>query len=187
MRNQRLFHDQQGVTLPETVVVMAITAILLGFAVPSYKGMTERHRLRQAAESFKSDLQFARTEALKRSQNIVVSRLTGNDGNWCYGLAVRTASKSSCDCSVTDSSANNFCEIKRIMGGNFAHTNMDTAMINNNTFSFRRGTINAGGVTFSTNQYAVRIVFSDVGRVRLCTPNPLPTGKAALPNIQSVC
>lgn len=180
-------NDQQGITLTETLVVVAITGTLLGFAIPSYQGMIERNRLRQAAESFKSDLQYARSAALKRSQNIVVSRQAGNDGAWCYGLAVRTASKTSCNCNETDPAANNFCDIKRIMGNNFTQTNMEAATINNNTFNSRRGTTNAGGATFSTSHYAVRVVFSDVGRVRLCSPDPLPADKEALPNIQTAC
>lgn len=83
MKNQPLHTEQHGITLAETLIVLAISGILLGFAVPSYRDMIERNRLRQAAESFKSDLQFARSEALKRSQNIVVSRQDGNAGNWC--------------------------------------------------------------------------------------------------------
>ncbi len=181
MMNQRQHTGQHGVTLAETLVVLAISGILLGFAVPSYRDMIERNRLRQAAESFKSDLQFARSEALKMSQNIVVSRQAGNAGNWCYGLAIRTASKTSCNCSETDPSANNFCDVKRITGDNFEQTTLEASIINNNTFNFRRGTTNAGGATFSTAHYAVRIVFSDVGRVRLCTPNPLPAGKWLYP------
>jgi len=182
-----LHNDQQGVTLTETLVVVTIISLLLGFAAPSYQGMIERNRLRQVAESFKSDLQYARTEALKRSESIVVSRQAGNDGAWCYGLAVRTASKTHCACAETNPAANNFCEIKRIMGNNFAQTNMEAATISSNTFNALRGTTNAGGATFSTRHYAVRVVFGDVGRVRLCIPDPLPADKEALPGIQSGC
>ncbi|MDD2761647.1 MAG: GspH/FimT family pseudopilin [Methylomonas sp.] len=179
--------SEQGITLTETIVVASISGLLATFAIPAYQDMIERNRLRQAVESFKSDLQLARTEAIKRSQNVVVSRKTGDAGTWCYGLTLRTASKTSCDCEVSDPGADNFCDIKRIIGENFAQTNLEAATINNNTFSFRRGTINAGGATFSTQQYIARVVVSDVGRVRLCRPNPLPAGKTALPNIQSAC
>lgn len=187
MKIQFIHNNQYGLTMPEATVVVAITGVVLTFAAPSYQDTIERIRLRQVAESFKSDLQLARTEALKKSQNIVISRQAGNDGNWCYGLATRTVSKTQCDCTVTDPTSNNFCDIKRIIGNNFAQTNLEAATINNNTFSFRRGTINAGGATFSTKQYAARVVFNDIGRVRICSPNPLPVGKKALPNIQSVC
>ncbi|MDO9423976.1 MAG: GspH/FimT family pseudopilin [Methylobacter sp.] len=176
-----------GFTLLEAMIVVAIMGVLAAIAVPSYQDTLERNRLKQAAEGLKSDMQFARTEAIKKSQSIVVSRKTGNAGAWCYGLAIRTNSKTSCNCDVADTSASNYCDIKRIAGVDFKITNMETALINNNTFSSRRGTISAGGVTFRTAKYAVRVVYSDVGRVKLCTPNPLPTGTTALPGTQTVC
>lgn len=126
-------------------------------------------------------MQFARTEALKRSQNIVVSRRAGSNGTWCYGLAVNRPGKTSCDCTQTQADAANFCDIKRLSGNDLPATTLETAIVNHNTFNFRRGTISAGEVTFSSERYVGRVVFSDVGRVRVCTPAPLPEGKRALP------
>lgn len=161
--------SQRGVTLVETMVVVAIIGIVAGIAFPSYQDTIERNRLRQAAESLKSDLQFARTEAIKRSQNVVISRSPGNAGTWCYGLNVG----SSCTCSTVGS-----CSIKTVSGSNFSSAvTMASASSNNSTFDFRRGTIGNYGVTFSTAHYAARVVFSDVGRVRICTP----TGSTGLP------
>jgi type IV fimbrial biogenesis protein FimT len=169
-------HKQKGsaFSLVETMTVVAIIGILAAIAVPSYQDMIERNRLKQVAEALKSDLQFARTEAIKRSQNILVTRTPGNAGVWCYGLSTKAA----CSCAQVTTTATDYCEIKRVLGTEFNTTNMYAAVGNNSSFSFRRGTIGADSVTFSTNNYAARVVFSDVGRVRICTPS----GSAGISN-----
>ncbi|MDD5461228.1 MAG: GspH/FimT family pseudopilin [Methylococcales bacterium] len=170
MKRQR----DSGFTLLEVMIVIAIIGIIAAMAVPSYQDMIERNRLKQVAEALKLDLQFARTEAIKRSQNVLVTRTPGSAGAWCYGLST----KASCSCAQVTKTATDYCEIKRVSGIDFNTTNMGAAVGNNSTFSFRRGTIGADSVTFSTNNYTARVVFSDVGRVRICTPS----GSAGISN-----
>ncbi len=175
-----------GFTLIEVMIVIAIISIIAALAVPSYQDMIERNRLKQAVESLKSDMQLARTRAIKRSENVIVSRKTGNAGSWCYGLARNNpSSKTSCDCTVTTTTNTAYCDIKIVSGTGFSITNMNS-VDGNSTFDFRRGTIGNNGVTFSSDKYAARVVFSAGGRVRICSPsttaNPMPTGKVGLPD-----
>jgi len=152
-----------GFTLTELMIIVAIIGILASIALPSFQGMIERNTLKEAVEGLKSDLMFARTEAIKQSKNVTVSRKTGDAGAWCYGLNVG----GTCDCNVA-----NACSIKTVQGSGFsAIINMDAAATNNSTFSFRRGTIGANGITLSTSKYSIRTVFSDAGRVRTCSPD----------------
>ncbi|MDP1666096.1 MAG: GspH/FimT family pseudopilin [Methylobacter sp.] len=174
-----------GFTLLETMIVVAIVGILTAIAAPSYQDMIETNSLKKALESFQSDMQFARTEAIKQSTGIIVSRITGDAGAWCYGLARDIpTTRTSCDCTETDTADADYCDIKIVSGTGFNTTNMVSAS-GNSTFDFRRGTIGANGVTFSTDGYAARVVFSGVGRIRICSPstetNPMPTGKVGLP------
>jgi len=169
-----------GFTLLELMIVVAIVGIVASIAVPSFQATLDRNLLKQVTESFKSDLQFARNTAIKLSQNIRINRTTGNDGAWCYGL---TTNDLSCDCTEATTTETDYCEIKRVLGNEFNPTNMVSAT-GNSTFNFRRGTIGANGVTFSSNIYASRVVFSSGGRIRICSPTTMPTGKQSLPNVE---
>ena len=174
-----------GFTLLEVMIVVAILGIVASIAIPSYQDVIERNSLKQVVESFKADVQLARTRSIKQSQNIGINRTTGNAGAWCYGLTTKTVN---CSCTQTNTAAADFCEMKRILGSGFRSTDMVSAT-GNSSFDFRRGTIGANGVTFSTANYASRVVFSAVGRIRICSPstvaNPMPAGKIGLPSIDN--
>jgi prepilin-type N-terminal cleavage/methylation domain-containing protein len=85
---------QRGFTLIEAVVVMAVLAIILAAAVPSYSSYTARQRLRHAAELLELDLRRARELSVNENRNIHVSFHSGPQ--WCWG----TSRQSACDCST---------------------------------------------------------------------------------------
>ena len=74
---------QGGFTLIELMVTIAIAGIVLSLAVPSMTTMIKNNRLQSAASSFVGDLQFARSEAIKRGQNVTVC--PSADGSTCLG------------------------------------------------------------------------------------------------------
>ncbi|WP_051961880.1 GspH/FimT family pseudopilin [Methylobacter sp. BBA5.1] len=138
---------RSGFTLLELLIVIAIIGIIAGLAVPSYRDMIERNRLKQAVESLADDLKFARTEAIKRSADVTLALTTG----WSYSIT----------------SAGN--TLKTVQGSQFQGISLlgDSKSI---TFSFRRGTSNGTGATLRSTKYKARVRISDVGRVRICTP-----------------
>ena len=155
-----------GFTLIELMLAVAIAGVLASMAVPSFSKMIERNRLKEAAESLKSDMQMERTEAIKLSEDIIVSRNTGNDGAWCYGYNVDTGTD--CDCSQTTTTAADYCDLKVVSGSNFAHTNLLSASAKT-TFRFRRGNANTGNTCFGTTHYKLKVKSSLSGRVTICT------------------
>lgn len=176
-------HTIAGFTLIELMAAVAVIGILAALALPSFQGMLERNSLKQAVEGLKSDMQYARTEAIKRSTNIKVSRTAGNAGAWCYGLSATPPTTTSCDCNQATAAVADDCEIKIVSGTAYNATDLLTS--GTRAFDFRRGTILGappnGGMTFTTAHHTARVVFFVSGRVRVCTTNPLPAGKTGLP------
>lgn len=75
-----------GFTLIELLVTLAIVSVLVLFAVPNFTETTARNRLASGANEILGALQFARTEALRRSGNVAVAPTDGAD--WGNGIVV---------------------------------------------------------------------------------------------------
>jgi len=94
--NRPLFHDREairrdsdalrrpgarGFTLIELMVTIALAGILTALAAPSMTSVFKTNRVQAEASSFVGDLVLARTEAVKRGQN--VSACVSSDGSTC--------------------------------------------------------------------------------------------------------
>lgn len=95
---QPSFH---GFTLVELMVCLSLSAILLGFALPSVWRWQERARIDSVRQQLFNDLQFARVRALQWGQRLQMSRLTGcskftgstnSTNDWSCGWQLSTAS-----------------------------------------------------------------------------------------------
>lgn len=73
---------QSGFTAIELMVVVAITAILVALAAPSFTPLIERWRMRSAAEDLTSTLYYARSEAIQRGGGITIDAAGGWDQGW---------------------------------------------------------------------------------------------------------
>ncbi|KAF1709464.1 pre-pilin like leader sequence [Pseudoxanthomonas kalamensis DSM 18571] len=75
--------QNDGFTLIELMVTVAVLAILVTLAVPSFTSLINSNRLTGQANSLVADLQLARSEAIRRNRTITVCRST--DGATCAG------------------------------------------------------------------------------------------------------
>ena len=63
-------HRTAGFTLIELLVTLTVAAILLAVAVPSFQNMMLSSRLSTSANAVANALSLARSEAVKRNQNV---------------------------------------------------------------------------------------------------------------------
>lgn len=84
-----------GVSLVECLVVLAISGLLLAVAMPRLDGAVQRHRLEGAGESFRSDFQWARMQALGSGRTVRISFISDGGGS-CY--VIHHGEAGSCSC-----------------------------------------------------------------------------------------
>jgi type IV fimbrial biogenesis protein FimT len=85
--------SQEGFTLLECLVAVAIMAILTVLAVPGFRDLLVRRSVLVTADALVSDLRFARAEAIKRGTQVSMCRSANGSacsatGNWVDGWIV---------------------------------------------------------------------------------------------------
>jgi type IV fimbrial biogenesis protein FimT len=75
--------SQSGFSMTELMVVVSIVAILLSIGVPSYRYITNSYRMSAEVNSLLGDLQYARSEAIKEGNAVVVC--ASSTGTTCSG------------------------------------------------------------------------------------------------------
>lgn len=78
--NWSIKRQAAGFTLIEMMVTIAVTAILLSLAMPSFQTMIERNRVESVVNAFSNSLLHARSEAATRNKRVVVCN-TANTQN----------------------------------------------------------------------------------------------------------
>ncbi len=74
---------QRGFTLIEMITVSSIVAVLLAIGVPSYRYIGNQNRMSMEVNSLLSDLQYARSEALREGKR--VTACVSTNGTTCTG------------------------------------------------------------------------------------------------------
>jgi prepilin-type N-terminal cleavage/methylation domain-containing protein len=158
----------RGFTLIEMMVTIAVAAILVSLALPSFGGLMEKFRARRATETMAASMYLAKSEAIKRNTPVRVVFTSSNSGaTWCYGLTTGDT----CTCTTANSckldDAESVVTSTQFKGISLA--NPATGSV----FSFNplRGTVNAGNVQFKSDKfgYQSRVVLSGFGRVTTCS------------------
>ena len=85
--NLRPFRSHRGFTLIEALVVTTMVGVLLAIAAPSFVTFTATQKVKTASFDLYAALLFARSEAIKRRQNVTITPLSAD---WKNGWTVNT-------------------------------------------------------------------------------------------------
>ena len=154
-----------GFTLVELIVAMAVISTTLGVAVPSFQSMTDRYRIKGAAEAVLYSLHTARTQAIKSNSAITAAFQTGN--NWEASLS------DSATCAIDSATCVGDEWTNKTLGDEFKGTEISatTFVGDNTTFDPKRGTANSGAITLTLNAYAVQVQLNVLGNPKYCADN----------------
>jgi len=83
----REMQKHSGFTIIELLVTMAIFGILAAIAFPQMTGFSDNNRLVNQVNNLSSNLQYARSEAIRRVRNVTIETLDGS-ANWQSGWQV---------------------------------------------------------------------------------------------------
>lgn len=164
---------QSGFTIIELLVAVAIAAILIAVAVPSYTRTIEKRKVTGAAEMIYTQMVAARTESLKRSKDIAMSFVAGTD--WSLGYT-DTEGAASCvpgtDCKIFD--FNNDGTLDDEVTTSFdseQFPDVTLAVLPANTvFEWIRATATtAPVVTLTTDNMEMQVQLSILGRAVICS------------------
>jgi type IV fimbrial biogenesis protein FimT len=172
----------QGFTLIELMVTLAILAVLMAVAAPSFSDIRKNSELGGVANNFLAALNTARAEGMKRNMNTMVTPVNG-DNDWSKGWLVfvdvdRDQVYSSGDLLITQADAPlPYIAITAASGGTAGETVSYLLFDGSGFAKTKSGGFGANTVAIARNDVAStqysqirRVKVAKTGRVRVCTP-----------------
>ncbi len=195
----------RALSLVELMVVVAIAAIIIGLAAPSFSDYIVTQRVRSVHAQLATDLQFARAEAVSRGTFVSVrfQFTTGPTGASCYTIFTRpdptTSNLITCDCLAAPGARcaafpTETTEVRTVTVPNELQVNLRVATGQPDLMTFDPRT---GGLKFTALDVAIlsvdgfqvstsadtgrtlRAIVNGSGRANLCTPSTSTMGGTA--------
>jgi type IV fimbrial biogenesis protein FimT len=155
---------QSGFTLIELMVIIAVLGVLVAIALPSFTSTIDRRNLVGAANDIFAGLQYARSEAIKRNQNIEF-QFDAAATPWCYGIS---DPGNGCDCNASPGNCTVDGQQNVVTGDNFRNVSLSAADFGASSFEFdpRRGFPSRNGsFGLTVGGQSRTVVLNALGRV----------------------
>ena len=158
-----------GLTLLELLVTVSILTLAVTLGVPSISGAQRNLQLKGATETVYFTFQKARSFAIAKGVDITISLREGAD--WCVALS----DAGECDCM-----ARKQCLVDGVL---YYIDSNDYALIDMQQLKFGKSDLtifdpvrglamgHAGSVVFSDGSHQLKLILSNMGRVRICSPS----------------
>lgn len=173
----------RGFTLVELLVVVALGALLVSLAIPSFGGLIARKRLDGVIAELGTDLQYARSEAVQRQSNStttvpIFGAVATNVAGTCYVVYTYTEGLGGvvpkCTCGSPTTCEAGAIELKTVSmpsgGGGVTVTGSVTV-----AFDPIRGLATSAqsfvGTSNANSALTLSAAVAAVGRVRTCVPS----------------
>ena len=172
----RCWRVQNGFTLIELIVTIAIAATLMMVAVPSFVQFQRNARLSDAVSSFISAANTARANAMKQGVNTYLVSATGT--NWSSGWLVYSDANWN---KVFDEGTEEVVLRHEALGTDLAITTPGAIggpnslvdgylMFNGSGYPrLKSGNFSNGSIEIRTTERRRTVIFDQIGRVRSCT------------------
>ena len=173
--------NRSGFTLVELMIVIALVAIILALAAPSFTATLARKRMEGVASELATDIQYARSEAAQR--NAAVGVVFGSNCYTVYTLgttdATTCASLGTGGTSLKDVQVGGGTSLAFVPATSGAFIAFDP--VRGMATDAGAGTTDLSGyvnVTNSAGNWQIRALVTRVGRAKLCSPNNTVTALA---------
>lgn len=173
-----------GFTLVELLVVVAVAAILIALAAPSFSGYIAKKRVEGVFTELATDIQLARSEAVQRNASV---RITF--GTRCYSIHTIGSSATTCTQAGGVSLGTGAVAVKTVLldagsalsispNNSLTYIQFDNirGMATWNGTGTTAGSVN---ITTSAGSWQLRASITPVGRTQTCSPNGTVVGYSA--------
>ncbi len=149
----------------ELLITIAVVGITITLGAPAIIDAFKSQQVKGATQNGYFMLQYARSVAISKGSDVTIDFVSGN--NWCVGISDAGA----CDCGVANS-----CLIDGVEQ-RVAFTDYNDVKMQNLAFAGGTSVIdgmrgmsvgNAGSFELSDGTNTLRLVMSNLGRVRIC-------------------